>query len=105
MSTALPELEPVPDPADVDRLAEIFQAISDPTRIRILYALSGQERSAGELALLLRLTPSAVSHQMRLLRSLRLVRKRRQGRHVYYALDDDHVVQLLRQGLEHVRHG
>ena len=70
-----------------------------------LIAIRAGERAAGDLARLLGLTPSAVSHQLRLLRNLRLVRKRRVGRHAYYALDDDHVVQLLRQGLEHVRHG
>lgn len=104
-SPSLPVLDPQPVMDEVERLAEIFGAIADPTRIRILAALSEGERGAGELAALLGLTPSAVSHQLRLLRNLRLVRKRREGRHAYYALDDDHVVQLLRQGLEHVRHG
>nr|MBO2507585.1 transcriptional regulator [Bacillota bacterium] len=105
VKAAAAEPEPRPAGDEVERLAEIFGAIADPTRIRILTALSAGERAAGDLARLLGLTPSAVSHQLRLLRNLRLVRKRRVGRHAYYALDDDHVVQLLRQGLEHVRHG
>ncbi|HEX6989122.1 MAG TPA: metalloregulator ArsR/SmtB family transcription factor [Bacillota bacterium] len=105
MHPTAPVLDPHRSVDEVQRLAEIFGAIADPTRIRILAALSAGERAAGELADLLGLTPSAVSHQLRLLRNLRLVRKRRDGRRAYYALDDDHVVQLLRQGLEHVRHG
>lgn len=105
MNATVPVLDPRQAVGEVQRLAEIFGAMADPTRIRILAALTGGERGAGELAEMLGLTPSAVSHQLRLLRNLRLVRKRRDGRHAYYALDDDHVVQLLRQGLEHVRHG
>lgn len=95
----------LPDAETVSLLAETFQAIADPTRVRILYALSRGELCVGDLAALLDLTPSAVSHQLRLLRGLRLVRRRRAGRHIIYALDDDHVMQLLAQGLEHVRHG
>ncbi|HEY7289300.1 MAG TPA: metalloregulator ArsR/SmtB family transcription factor [Vicinamibacterales bacterium] len=83
-------------------LAETFKALGDPTRVRMLDALSHAEVCVCDLAAMLRLTESAVSHQLRLLRSLRLVRSRRAGRHIYYALADQHVVKLFQQGLEHV---
>jgi DNA-binding transcriptional ArsR family regulator len=92
----------MPDPATVDRLAEIFKVLGDPTRVRILTALSTGELCVCDLATLLRVSESAVSHQLRLLRSLRLVRARRDGRMVFYRLDDHHIVGLLRQGREHV---
>lgn len=89
----------------VTALAETFRALGDPTRVRILHALSERELCVCDLATLLRATPSAVSHQLRLLRHLRLVKSRKAGRRVFYSLDDDHVVDLFRQGLEHIRHG
>lgn len=89
------------DPS-VAALAETFRALGDATRVRVLDALSRAELCVQDLAGLLGLTQSAVSHQLRLLRSLRLVRTRRDGRLVFYALDDDHIVKLFGQGLEHV---
>ncbi len=86
----------------VSALAETFRVLGDPTRVRMLDALSHGELCVCDLATLLGLTESAVSHQLRLLRSLRLVRARREGRMVYYALDDRHIVTLFRQGLTHV---
>jgi DNA-binding transcriptional ArsR family regulator len=86
-------------------LAEIFKVLGDPTRVRILDALSQGERCVGELAGALRLTESAVSHQLRLLRHARVVRTRRAGRMIYYAVDDRHVLTLFRQGLRHVQEG
>lgn len=86
----------------VTGLAEIFRALGDPTRVRILDALSHEELCVCDLAAVLSLSQSAVSHQLRLLRSLRLVKARREGRMVFYALDDRHVVDLLQQGLRHV---
>jgi ArsR family transcriptional regulator, lead/cadmium/zinc/bismuth-responsive transcriptional repressor len=83
-------------------LAETFRALGDPTRVRILDALSRAELCVCDIATLLSLGESAVSHQLRLLRSLRLVRSRRAGRMVFYALDDAHIVRLFAQGLEHV---
>ena len=73
-----------------------------PTRVRILDALSRAELCVCDIATLLSLGESAVSHQLRLLRSLRLVRSRRAGRMVFYALDDAHILRLFAQGLEHV---
>ncbi|MDW8098285.1 MAG: metalloregulator ArsR/SmtB family transcription factor [Anaerolineae bacterium] len=87
------------------RLAETFKALSDATRVRIISALSRAELCVGDLARCLGMEQSAISHQLRLLRQLRLVRARRQGRHVYYTLDDEHIHGLFLQGLDHVRHG
>ncbi len=83
-------------------LAETFKVLGDLTRVRMLDALSHSELCVGDLAGLLGLTESAVSHQLRLLRSMRLVRSRRAGRMVIYMLDDDHILKLFRQGLDHV---
>jgi ArsR family transcriptional regulator, lead/cadmium/zinc/bismuth-responsive transcriptional repressor len=90
-------------PADtVTALAETFRALGDPSRVRILDVLSHGELCVCDLAAVLSLSQSAVSHQLRLLRGLRLVRSRRDGRMVFYALDDRHVVDLLGEGLTHV---
>lgn len=86
-------------------LADLFSALSDPTRLRIISVLLEGELNVGDLAAQLGLTESAVSHQLRGLRQLRLVRSRKDGRQVYYALDDDHVARLYRLGLDHVEHG
>lgn len=83
-------------------LAETFKALGDLTRVRILDALARDELCVCDLARLLGLSESAVSHQLRLLRSLRLVRPRRAGRMVFYVLDDQHIVSLFQQGLRHV---
>ena len=93
------------DEATTLGLAEIFRVLGDPTRVRILHALAASELCVCDLAAILGMSQSAVSHQLRLLRSLRLVRHRREGRMVYYALDDDHIEKLLAQGLDHVAHG
>jgi len=86
-------------------LADLFSALSDPTRLRIISVLLDGERNVGELASLLAMSESAVSHQLRGLRQLRLVRSRKDGRQAFYDLDDDHVAKLYRLGLEHVEHG
>lgn len=83
-------------------LAATFAVLGDPTRVRLLDALAQRELCVCELAALVRLTESAVSHQLRLLRTLRLVRSRRAGRMVYYALDDGHIRSLLTQGRRHI---
>ena len=93
------------DPRDVDALTEIFRVLGDPTRVRILDALSREELCVGDLAAQLGASESAVSHQLRLLRNTRVVRARRDGRMIYYALDDKHVLALFRQGLRHVQEG
>lgn len=83
-------------------LAETFRTLGDPTRVRILDALARHELCVCDIATLLGLSESGVSHQLRLLRHMRLVRARRQGRMVYYALDDQHITELFAQGLRHV---
>jgi ArsR family transcriptional regulator, lead/cadmium/zinc/bismuth-responsive transcriptional repressor len=91
------------DAGTVTALTDIFRALGDPTRVRILDALSHGELCVCDLAAVLALSQSAVSHQLRLLRSHRLVRARRSGRMVFYALDDRHVTDLLGEGLTHAR--
>jgi ArsR family transcriptional regulator, lead/cadmium/zinc/bismuth-responsive transcriptional repressor len=91
------------DDASAAALAETFKVLGDPTRVRILDALARAEVAVCDLAAAIGLTQSAVSHQLRLLRNMRLVRSRRDGRHIYYALDDDHIARLVTQGLEHVQ--
>ena len=86
-------------------LAEMFRALSDPTRVRMVSLLADAELCVCDLAAALGMSQSAVSHQLRTLRDLRLVRWRREGRQIFYVLDDDHVADLFRRGLEHVAHG
>lgn len=86
----------------VQSLADTFRALGDPTRVRMLDALSQHELCVCELAMVVGLSESAVSHQLRLLRGQRIVRHRRSGRMVYYALDNQHVTHLFTQALRHV---
>lgn len=89
---------------DADRVADTFALLADPTRARILHALSlADELCVCDLALLLGMTESAVSHQLRLLRAHRAVERRKAGRVVYYRLADDHVRHVLIDGLRHAR--
>ena len=83
-------------------LAETFKAIGDPTRTKMLYVLCREELCVGDLAALLGMSQSAISHQLRLLRHLGLVRNRRHGKVTYYALDDEHIGNLMTEGLKHV---
>ena len=87
----------------VDALAEVFKLLGDPTRVRILDALTHGERCVCDLASLVGLSESAISHQLRLLRSSRLVRVRRAGRLAFYSLDDHHVVGLLHDTRKHIQ--
>jgi ArsR family transcriptional regulator, lead/cadmium/zinc/bismuth-responsive transcriptional repressor len=86
----------------VEALAETFRALGDPTRVRILDALAAGELCVCDIASLVGISESAASHQLRLLRGLRLVRPRRAGRQVYYAVDDHHILELLNQARTHV---
>lgn len=86
----------------VEGLAETFRVLGDPTRVRILDALASGELCVCDIAALVGISESAVSHQLRLLRSMRLVRSRRAGRLVYYAVDDHHILELLNQAMTHV---
>ena len=87
------------------QLAELFSALSDASRVRIISRLIEGEMSVSALAEGLKMTESAVSHQLRGLRQMRLVRTRKEGRQVFYALEDDHVLKLYSLGLDHVEHG
>ena len=87
------------------RLAETFKALSDPSRVRIVSLLAEAELCVCDLAAALGMSQSAVSHQLRTLRDLHLVRWRREGRQIFYALDDEHVSDLFQRGLDHVTHG
>ena len=92
------------DNTTAEQLADIFRALADPTRVRLLHALSHSELCVGDLAALLGMTDPAVSHQLRLLRDLRVLRSRRDGKLVYYALDDEHISSLFQQTLDHLGH-
>ncbi|MBN8579961.1 MAG: winged helix-turn-helix transcriptional regulator [Anaerolineae bacterium] len=87
------------------KLAELFSSLSDASRIRIIAQLMDGEMSVRALADGLGMTESAVSHQLRGLRQMHLVRARKSGRQVFYSLDDDHVAKLFTLGLDHVQHG
>lgn len=89
---------------EIIQAAELFRTLGDPTRVRILLLLMDGEQNVGGLAVALGLSEAAVSHHLRRLRQMRIVRARRQGKEVYYTLDDDHVSDLLTRGLEHASH-
>ena len=93
----MPEVETLYD------LAELFKVFGDSTRIRILWALEESEMCVCDIANLLNMTQSAISHQLRVLRQAALVKNRRDGKVVYYSLDDEHVQQIIAQGMVHVR--
>ena len=90
-------------PAIAENLCQTFKALGDKTRLKILWALEKQEMCVCDLAAMLDVTESAVSHQLRLLRTLRLVANRREGTILYYSLTDDHVSQLIQVALVHVQ--
>lgn len=89
----------------VEDIAATFSVLGDPTRIRILDALAAGELCVCDIAALAGISESAASHQLRLLRGMRLVRPRRAGRQVFYTLDDQHIVQLMRVAITHVQEG
>lgn len=93
------------DAASVEAVSEVFRLLGDPTRVRILDALTQGEQCVCDLAALVGLTESAMSHQLRLLRGARLVRVRRVGRMAYYSLDDHHVAGLVYDIRKHVEEG
>ncbi|MGD0709411.1 MAG: metalloregulator ArsR/SmtB family transcription factor [Anaerolineaceae bacterium] len=86
-------------------MAQIFQALSDPTRVRLISSLLSTELCVCDIAAILGMTQSAVSHQLRALRDQRLVKARKEGRVVYYTLDDEHIKDLMSRTLEHIKHG
>lgn len=92
----------MPDEEDLFNLADLFKVFGDSTRIRIISALLHSEMCVCDIAALLGMTKSAISHQLRALRQTKLVKYRRDGKVVYYSLDDEHVEMIFNQGLMHV---
>lgn len=95
-------LEKQPDDEYLYDLAELFKVFGDSTRIKILYALFESELCVGDLAQLLNVSVSAISHQLKILKDAKLVKFRRDGKIIFYMLDDDHVRTMLSMGMEHV---
>ncbi len=93
-----------PSAEDLSRASRFLRTIGDPTKLKIVCTLLAGEVCAGGIAAAVDMEKSAVSHQLRLLREEGLIKSRREGKHIIYALDDDHVHELLRMTLEHVRH-
>ncbi len=85
-------------------LAELFKVFGDSTRIKILFALYESELCVCDIAALLGMTQSAISHQLRVLKGSKLVKFRREGKEIFYSLDDGHIFKILNQGLEHINH-
>ena len=92
----------LPDDEILYDLAELFKVFGDSTRIKILYALSERELCVCDISELLGVSQTAISHQLRVLKGAKLVKYRREGKNVFYSLDDDHVRSIINQGMEHV---
>lgn len=99
---ASPAPECMPDEELLYDLADLFKAFADTTRIRILYALMGQDRCVADIAEIIGVSQSAVSHQLRTLKQARLVKFQRDGKNIIYSLSDDHVYTMLAQGMTHI---
>ncbi|MEW9698296.1 ArsR/SmtB family transcription factor [Paenibacillus sp. SI8] len=85
-------------------IAEVFKALGDPTRVKIIYALLQKELCVHDLSIVLEMGQSAISHQLRYLRNLHIVKRRKAGKTVYYSLDDGHIEQIFVQTLQHLQH-
>jgi ArsR family transcriptional regulator, lead/cadmium/zinc/bismuth-responsive transcriptional repressor len=96
-------LNNAPDSETIEDLAAFYKLFADPTRLRIIHALHAAEMCVCDLSEALSMTPSAASHQLRLLRAAKLVKYRRQGKKAFYSLDDEHIALILQAGLDHVR--
>lgn len=96
-------LQALPPERDILSLAETFKTLGDPTRVKVLQALSVEELCVCDLASLLGISESATSHQLRVLRNKKLVRYRKEGKMVFYSLDDAHIEVLMKEALRHVR--
>lgn len=94
----------MPSDGDLNQLADLYKAMGDATRIRILAALALSEMCVCDLSALLEMSQSAISHQLRVLRQANLVNFRKEGKVVYYSLEDDHINMLYEQGLIHIQH-
>ncbi|HKK99647.1 MAG TPA: metalloregulator ArsR/SmtB family transcription factor [Desulfotignum sp.] len=94
----------LPSPADIMGMSSVFKALGDPSRLKIVLCLLDTEHCVCDIAAICSQSESAVSHQLRILRGLKIVKNRRQGKIVYYSLDDDHVRSLIITSLTHIRH-
>ena len=94
----------LPPNEDIAGMADIFKALGDPSRLKIVVALLTQEHCVCDIAAICGQTDSAISHQLRILRTLKILKNRRVGKIIYYSIDDDHVVSLINMSLHHVRH-
>ena len=94
----------MPKDQDVDQVVAFYKVLGDKTRLRILYALKEQEICAGDIAVLLDMTKSAVSHQLAVMRNMHQIKSRREGKNVFYSLDDEHIVDILEEALVHMVH-
>lgn len=92
------------DGESVIKLSELFKALGDPTRVRLIYAMSQSELCVHDLSVLLDMGQSAVSHQLKYLWNLRIVKRRKSGKTVYYSLDDTHIEEIFLQTLQHIKH-
>lgn len=92
------------DEQSADHMAELFKALSDPTRVKLIGAMLHDELCVHDLSVLLNMGQSAVSHQLRYLRNLRIVKRRKSGKTVYYSLDDSHIEEIFVLTLQHLKH-
>lgn len=95
-------MQQIPNKETMERIAELFKAFADPTRVQILSNLVEQELCVTDISEAVELSQSAVSHQLRILKQMHLVKYRRDGKNLWYSLADDHVLTILQMGLEHV---
>ena len=95
-------MNPVPEKDVLDRIAELFKGFADATRVHILSLLAQQELCVTDIAEAVNLSQSAISHQLRILKQMHLIKFRREGKNILYSLADDHVKTILKMGLEHV---
>lgn len=94
--------KPIPSRDNLEQIAELFKAFADPTRVHILYLLAQSERCVSDIVEAGDLSQSAISHQLRILKQMHLIKFRREGKNILYSLADDHVSTILQMGLEHV---
>ena len=95
-------MQAVPDKNTMEQIADLFKAFGDPTRVHILSLLVGEELCVTDIAEAVELSQSAISHQLRMLKQMQLIKFRREGKNILYSLADDHVLTILQTGLEHV---
>lgn len=93
----------MPSDDEIVDLADLFKNFSDSSRIKIMYTISNNELCVQDIANAVSMTQSAVSHQLRVLKTSRLVKSRKEGKEVYYSLDDEHITDIFNKGLEHIR--